>query len=257
LLGVSFEEWKNEKDWAAERSKTAGQVLQEEQRTVVMAQTALLALRVDALAFDDPRRDYIQTLLDGAAHMAGESPSRTNQISVQTPLTCVAHPQMTEKTDSSHIDSALPSKKNTAVKMVKKLSAIKIASLNIRGKAASNSDELCKLLKSEKVDVIGLQEVLSAEVNVKDFVWCGRHRCPRSQVGSGRTNEGVGFLIRSSIKSRVFVISTDKEFEVTWLKVVADGATSDTYVCNVYAPGENYSIMNRQAFFNALSEQCL
>jgi hypothetical protein len=67
----------------------------------------------------------------------------------------------------------------------------------------------------------------------------------------------VGFFIRSSIKLRVSVISTDNEFEIIWLKVVADGTTSDTYVCNVYAPGENYSIMNRQAFFNALSEQCL
>ena len=75
--------------------------------------------------------------------------------------------------------------------MPKKLSALKVASLNIRGKAASNSDELGKLLKSEKVDIIGLQEVLSGKVNVKDFVWCERRRCPRSQVGSGRTNQGV------------------------------------------------------------------
>jgi hypothetical protein len=83
---------------------------------------------------------------------------------VQTFLPNVAHLEMTEMIDSSHIDSALSSKENTAVKMVKKLSAIKIASLNIRGKAASNSNELCKLLKSEKVDIIGLQEVLSTEV---------------------------------------------------------------------------------------------
>jgi hypothetical protein len=69
----------NEKDWAAGRSKTAGrEVLQEEQRTVVMAQTASLALGVDALAFDDPMRGYIQSLLDGAAHMAGESPDGAN-----------------------------------------------------------------------------------------------------------------------------------------------------------------------------------
>jgi hypothetical protein len=137
-------------------------------------------------------------------------------------------------------------------------SLLTFGSLNIRGKALSNSKELCDLLKLKKVDIIGLQEVLTSIVVVPGFKWFpGLKRSPRSRRNEGTTNQGMGFLVRSETKTLVSVVNIDPLYEIMWIKVAAKGITNDTYVASVYAPGENYPISNREAFFSCLSEQCL
>jgi endonuclease/exonuclease/phosphatase family metal-dependent hydrolase len=133
-----------------------------------------------------------------------------------------------------------------------------ISSLNIRGKASSNSDELSQLLKRKNIDILGLQEVLSSQVSVNGYKWFpGRKRAPRLTRREGTTNQGIGFLIKESIKTLVSVVSIDVDFEIMWIKIAAKGQTDDTYVDSVYGPGENYPIANGQAFFESLTEQCL
>lgn len=137
-------------------------------------------------------------------------------------------------------------------------SLLTFGSLNIRGKALSSSNELSDLLKLKKVDIIGLQEVLTSVVQVPGFKWFpGLKRSPRSRRNEGTTNQGMGFFVRSEIKTLVSVVNIDPLYEIMWIKVAAKGTINDTYIASVYAPGENYPISDREGFFSCLSEQCL
>jgi hypothetical protein len=135
---------------------------------------------------------------------------------------------------------------------------LNISSLNIRGKASINSEELSRLLDHKKIDILGLQKVLSSQVSVKGYKWFpGRKRASQSTRREGTTNQGIGFLVKNSIKTLVSVSSVDADYEIMWLKVAAKGQTNDTYIASIYGAGKNYPISNRQAFYNFLVEQCL
>lgn len=158
-LGIAFERWQTPEQWAAVRSQSAGRALLGEQRAVVVGQARLLASQIDCLAVDDPRRAQIQALLGGAAQFV-EAPSGTFcPLSGSNSLTSPTEPASEKE------------KKTPAENAFHKITQLSIASLNIRGKAGSNGNELKKVLNSEKIDIIALQESLSADVSVKDFVW--------------------------------------------------------------------------------------
>jgi hypothetical protein len=67
----------------------------------------------------------------------------------------------------------------------------------------------------------------------------------------------MGFLVRSDIKTLVSVVNIDPLYEIMWIKVAAKSIINDAYIASVYAPGKNYPMSNREAFFSCLSKQCL
>ena len=143
------------------------------------------------------------------------------------------------------------------VKAAKVLKSINVASFNTRGKAKSHSAELADLLQTKSLDVLGLQEVLTAEVSIPGYTWFGQK--VRGGASFERsTKQGIGFLVRNSLKTLFSVALNDKEHEVMWLKMVGKGNINDTYFALVYCPCESsYSVDIRRSWYTNLSEHCL
>lgn len=144
-LGIAFEQWQTPEQWSAMKSQSAGRALRGEQQAVVVGQARLLASQIDSLATDDPRRAQIQAFLEGASQLAEAPPG-----AFHSPLSDLNI--CTNQTEPAVATGDKASGNNA----FHKVSKINFASLNIRGKAGSNSNELQKILDSETIDIIAL-----------------------------------------------------------------------------------------------------
>jgi endonuclease/exonuclease/phosphatase family metal-dependent hydrolase len=136
---------------------------------------------------------------------------------------------------------------------------LRIASLNIRGKALGSLPELVKMIGVVEIDILGLQEVFtSRNLKIPGFSWYGLG----GDCAPTKKMRGIGFLVSDSLKTLVTPCTrayTNIETgpEIAWLKLVGKTGTHDTYICNTYVPSENHPLPLREDHFSTLSIQMM
>lgn len=131
---------------------------------------------------------------------------------------------------------------------------LRIASFNTGGQAASRTQDLGELLRTVKIDIIGLQEVLVTHrpLKVKGYTWVpGLEGSDRPQ-----NHRGLGVLVRSHLKGMLTVVSRNTVHEFMWLKLAGSGNVLDTYICVLYRPHSCHIAERRTTFYADLLEAC-
>jgi exonuclease III len=127
-------------------------------------------------------------------------------------------------------------------------SRLRVGSLNVQGNLAGKIHELEEHFRSNRYDIVALQEVRKvANLKVKGYRYFGHVQ----DSGQG----GVAFLVALHLASLMTpVVVSPSAPNQLWMKLRGTAGHKDLFFCSAYMPQETDSVGEREIAWNNLSD---